>query len=97
MELKNKWIQTQAYIWNPNFKSRHIFQDFSNPEKLNSNQPLHKSQSQDPRQAATHGPTNPGPPTAPRPHADVHCDNPKSQIDHPQNPNHNLHVMLLKT
>ena len=22
MELKNKWIQTQAYNWNPYFKSR---------------------------------------------------------------------------
>ena len=40
---------------------------------------------------------NPGPPTAPWPHADVHRDNPKSQIDHHQNPNHNLHVTLLKT
>ena len=37
---------------------------------------------------------NPGPPTAPRPHADVHRDNPKSQIDHHQNPNRNLHVSL---
>ena len=39
-------------------------------------------------------PMNPGPPTAPRPHADVHRDNPKSQIDHHQNPNRNLHVSL---
>ena len=36
-------------------------------------------------------------PTAPQPHADVHRDNPKSQIDHHQNPNRNLHVSLLKT
>ena len=78
MELKNKWIQTQAYIWNPNFKSIHIFQDFSNLEKLNLNQPLHKSQSQDLGWVATHGPTNPGPPTVARPHTDVHRDNPKS-------------------
>ena len=42
-------------------------------------------------------PTNLGPSTAPRPHADVHRDNPKSQIDHHQNPNCNLHVSLLKT
>ena len=39
---------------------------------------------------------NLGPPTAPRPHADVHRDNPESQIDHHQNPNHNLHVTFLK-
>ena len=40
---------------------------------------------------------NPGPPTAPRPHANVHRENPKSQIGHHQNPNRNLHVMLFKT
>ena len=34
MELKNKWIQTQAYIWNPNFKSRHIFQGLLKPKKI---------------------------------------------------------------
>ena len=78
MELQNKWIQTQAYIWNPNFKSRNIFQDFSNPEKLNSNQSLHRSQSQDPQRIATHGPMNLGPPIAPWLHADVHRDHPKS-------------------
>ena len=47
--------------------------------------------------ATTYCPMNPSPPTASRPHADVHRDNPKSQINHHQNPNRNLHVMLLKT
>ena len=28
-------------------------------------------QSQDPRRATTHSPTNPGPPTTPQPHADL--------------------------
>ena len=51
--------KTQAYIWwnlkTNEFKPRHIFEtlisnldiyfrDFSNPKKLNSNQPLHRSQ-----------------------------------------------------
>ena len=80
MELKNKWIQTQACIWNPNFKSRHIFQDFSNPEKFNSNQPLHRSQSQDPRRATTHSPMNPGPPKT---HSELLPTTPQTQV-HPQ-------------